>query len=67
MPEIAVHPDVKAVIAFMQDALPTGRLVGVAEAVAVMAPVLWGHHTQEAIVPAALVTDGQPALADATE
>lgn len=40
---ILADPDLEAVAEFMQARLTADRLVPVAEALAVLAPALWGH------------------------
>ena len=63
---IAIDPDVKAVAEFMQSSLPAARLRSVAERVAALAPLLWGHFPAEEVRAIALVSalpislDGQP-------
>lgn len=49
--EFSVDPDVKAVAEFMQRNIAASKLVPVANAVAAMAPNLWGHHGSEPISP----------------
>jgi hypothetical protein len=46
---IAIDPDVLAVTEFLQARIPARRLVGVAEAVATLAPILWGQHAPEPV------------------
>jgi hypothetical protein len=42
--EVVIDPDVKAVAEFMQSKIETRKLVGVAESLRVIAPILWGHY-----------------------
>ena len=44
---IQCDSDVEEVAAFMQRTLPAGRLLPVAEAIAGIAPMLWGHFTRD--------------------
>jgi hypothetical protein len=45
--EIQIDQDVKAVAEFMQRTMPAAKLVGVAEAIAALSPLLWGRHGTE--------------------
>jgi hypothetical protein len=49
--EVAMHSSVQLVAEFMQRNLPTGHLTGVASAIAVLSPALWGHYSAEDIRP----------------
>jgi hypothetical protein len=49
--QIVVHDEVAAVAAFLLKEVPAARLVGVATAVAALAPLLWGHHAAEEVPP----------------
>lgn len=49
--KVSMQIEVQDVIQFMQDNVCPYRLVSVARAVAGMAPILWGHHRQEEIIP----------------
>jgi hypothetical protein len=42
--EVVIDPDVKAVAEFMQSRIETRKLMGVAESLRVIAPLLWGHY-----------------------
>jgi len=42
--EVVIDPDVKAVAEFMQSRIETRKLVGVAESLRAVAPILWGHY-----------------------
>jgi hypothetical protein len=44
--EVVIDPDVKAVAEFMQSRIETRKLVGVAESLWVIAPMLWGHYNR---------------------
>jgi hypothetical protein len=45
--ELEIDPDVKAVIELMQSSMAAAKLVPVAEAVAALAPILWGRYETE--------------------
>jgi hypothetical protein len=47
--QLEIDPDVKAVASFMQEQLTADRLVAVAEALAGLAPVLWGHFQRSEV------------------
>lgn len=49
MPEISIDPDVMAVLEFMQKKMPADKLVSVAENLAPIARLIWGHHPQQVI------------------
>ena len=42
--QIDIDPDVAAAAAMLQANFEAGRLVALAEALAKLAPALWGHH-----------------------
>lgn len=46
--------DLVAVAAFMQRNLPAAKLVSVANALAAVAPLMWGHYLSEPVVALAL-------------
>ena len=50
-----VDPDIQAVAEFMQRSLPASRLVGVAAGMHALAPLLWGRHLAEEVIPVALL------------
>lgn len=52
--QVEIDPDVQAVTEFMQRNIPCDRLVGVAQGVHALAPILWGQYTPTAIRPLAL-------------
>jgi hypothetical protein len=56
--ELHVDPDVKAVATFMQEHLTADRLLPVANAVAGLAPALWGHFQAAEVRALSLVHDG---------
>jgi hypothetical protein len=47
--EIEIDPDTKAVAEFMQSSIAASRLVGVAEGIARLAPLLWGRYAPEKV------------------
>jgi len=47
--DLIIDDDVKAVAEFMQSSMAAAKLVSVAEAVAALAPVLWGKFEPEGI------------------
>lgn len=49
-----IDPDVHLVLEFMQRNLQCSRMVSVAEAVAKLAPILWGHYDAEGLAPLTL-------------
>ena len=61
--ELLVDSDLKAVIEFMQGHLPAAKLVAVANAVAKIAPALWGHFEAEDIAALRLVSVNAPRAA----
>lgn len=42
--EVVIDPDVKATAEFMQSRIEARKLVGVAESLRAIAPILWGHY-----------------------
>ena len=42
--EVMIDPDVKAVAEFMQGKIEAHKLVGVAESLQAIAPILWGRY-----------------------
>ena len=48
--KIEIDPDVKAVAEFMQSKIEARKLVGVAESLRAIAPIIWGHHDQSRVV-----------------
>jgi len=52
--ELKIDEDLKAVAEFMQKNIPASRLVGIANGLAGIAPILWGHHEREGILPLVL-------------
>jgi hypothetical protein len=52
--EIEIDPDTKAVAGFMQSNIAASRLVGVAEGIARLAPLLWGRYAPEKVETLAL-------------
>jgi hypothetical protein len=55
--EAVIDPDVKAVVEFMQGKIETRKLVGVAENLRAMAPILWGHYDSVRVTGIALEPD----------
>lgn len=53
---LEIHPDVQTVAEFMQGNLPACRLVSISEALAALAPILWGRHGRESVNVLALHT-----------
>lgn len=47
--DLRVDPDVQEVAEFMQRRIAASRLVGVADALAAIAPVLWGRYQPEMV------------------
>lgn len=43
-PELSLDADVKRVLSFIMSSVEVSKCVSVAEAVAQLAPLLWGHH-----------------------
>lgn len=60
--DITIDPNVKAVAEFMQERLPAAQLVAVANAIAAIAPLLWGEYQADRISPLRLANP--PILAD---
>jgi hypothetical protein len=54
--EIEIDSDVKLVAEFMQSSIPAARLRSVADAIAALAPLLWGHYPAEEVRAIALVS-----------
>ena len=54
--DLNIDPNLKAVAEFMQERLPANQLVAVANGLATIAPLLWGHYKGEEIVPLRLVS-----------
>jgi hypothetical protein len=52
-----VDEDVRAVAQFMQERLPASRLVPVADGIAAIAPLLWGHFQREEVRTLRLKSD----------
>ena len=53
--DLIADQDVQSVVEFIQRSVPATRLVSVANAVAGIAPLLWGHHKAEEVLPLQLV------------
>lgn len=49
--EIQMHSRLMMVANFMQKNIETSELVPIAEALALIAPVLWGHYDSGSIIP----------------
>lgn len=49
--ELVVDEDIKAVIEFMQKAVPAEKLLGVSRGVVRLSAVLWGQHSQIDVLP----------------
>lgn len=47
--DLEMDADLKLVMEFMRENLPASKLVGVAQALAAVAPVLWGHYEREEV------------------
>jgi hypothetical protein len=47
--DFVIDGDVRLVLSVMQRRIPASRLVGVAQAVAQLAPIAWGHFRAEAV------------------
>lgn len=58
---IEIDEEVSDVLAYMARNIPTGRLVGVADAIGRLAPLLWGHFPTEEVLAAWLCC---PAISD---
>lgn len=52
--EVQMHPGVKKVAEFMQEELPADELAAVAEALALLAPAIWGRYPKVVIAPITL-------------
>jgi hypothetical protein len=44
--ELVIDPDVKAVAEFMQSKIEARKLIGVAESLRAVAPIIWAHYDQ---------------------
>jgi hypothetical protein len=55
--ELNIDTDVKSVLEFMQDRIQTDKLTAVAESVAGIAPVLWGHFEASPLCPLRLTPE----------
>ena len=55
--KISMQMEVQDVIRFMQDNVCPYRIVSVARSVGMLAPILWGHHRQDEIVPLKVTVD----------
>ena len=53
--EVMIDPDLNAVAEFMQRTVPAARLVGVANKLAEIAGLLWGHHAPGDVIAMQLV------------
>jgi len=63
---VQLDKDFQAVLEFMQEKLPTSKLVTIAERLPAMARLLWGHVQQEPFTAIALsVTKDYPSQSDA--
>jgi len=61
---IEIDPDLLSVAEFMQANIPADKLRATAGAIALLAPVIWGHYDGSRIVPvrlasSAILLDGQ--------
>jgi hypothetical protein len=54
---LEVDPDVLATAEFLQRNFAATKLAPIAEALAVLAPILWGRYAREAISPLSLSAD----------
>lgn len=61
---VVVDTDVQAVVEFMQTRIAASRLVAVADGLAAMAPLLWGHFQPEAVQAIRLEHEPIAAVAD---
>lgn len=52
-----MDPDLQAVAEFMQANLPVAKLVPIATAIGLLAPILWGRYAADEIVPLLLSAD----------
>ena len=53
--DVTMHPSVQKVAEFMQRNLEVNELRGVAEALHVVAPAIWGNYPKEDILPVYLL------------
>ncbi len=53
--ELSLDEHVKSVLEFMQEKVPAGKLVGVAERLPEMARLLWDRYPQESLAAMSLV------------
>lgn len=53
---IHLDGDLQELVVFMQRSIPASKLLATAEAVALLAPVIWGHHEKDRIIPAMLLS-----------
>ena len=53
--KIEIDADVHAAAAMLQQAFPAAKLVGIVEALADVAPALWGRYGRESVAPTALM------------
>jgi hypothetical protein len=51
---VVMDPDVQKVAAFMQQNIAAAKLWGIAEALHLIAPSLWGRYAKEDIFPLSL-------------
>lgn len=56
--ELRMHPGLQKVAEFMQETLPANELASVAEALGLIAPVLWGRYAKADIAALALSQRG---------
>lgn len=47
--DLNIDPDVKSVAEFMQSNFAAARLIGIADGVARLAPILWGQYRAEEV------------------
>lgn len=52
---LTMDPNVKRVVEFMQRELPADKLRGIAQAVAVLSPAIWGHQPDLSVRPVCLM------------
>jgi hypothetical protein len=52
--DLEMDVDVKLVMEFMQENMSASKLVGVAQALATMAPIMWGWYEREKVCALAL-------------
>jgi len=55
--EAVIDPDVKAVAEFMQSNIEARKLVGVAESLRAIAPILWGRYNQTPVAGIELLAE----------